>query len=410
MTIQAVVFDIGGVLEITPSLGVAELWEARLGLPAGTINERMADVWSGGGIGAISEADVHRVLADRLGLEERQVNEFMDVLWREYLGSANTELIEYARRLRPRYRTGILSNSFVGAREREQAAYDFENLVDEIIYSHECGLSKPDPAIYALACARLRVRPEQMVFLDDNPPNVEGARQAGIHAVLYQDNAQAIRDTEALLALFQARRTGFSSRGEQSGRTGSGAELIKDATMVSHDPQLEWKTRREEPVVRTPWFQVGLADLELPDGRRIDHYLFRLPPVVLTAMQGDQDRVLLILRFRFIPGTWGWELPSGLADPGEDFAAAAVRETLKETGWEPESPRLLMRLEASAGLTDSVHHVYRTSRARQRGVPGFETVRMEWFPLSDMTSMIASGEIRAASTSAAVLMIGNADQ
>ena len=41
-------------------------------------------------------------------------------LWREYLGTANTELIEYARRLRPRYRTGILSNSFVGAREREQ--------------------------------------------------------------------------------------------------------------------------------------------------------------------------------------------------------------------------------------------------------------------------------------------------
>ncbi len=60
-------------------------------------------------------------------------------------GTANTDLIEYARRLRPRYRTGILSNSFVGAREREQAAYGFEDLVDEIIYSHECGMSKPDP-------------------------------------------------------------------------------------------------------------------------------------------------------------------------------------------------------------------------------------------------------------------------
>ena len=51
----------------------------------------------------------------------------------------------------------ILSNSFVGAREREQAAYGFEDLVDEIIYSHECGMSKPDPGIHALACERLRV-------------------------------------------------------------------------------------------------------------------------------------------------------------------------------------------------------------------------------------------------------------
>jgi len=71
--------------------------------------------------------------------------------------------------------------------------------------------------------------------------------------------------------------------------------------MVGRDPHLVWKTLSEEPVVRTPWFQVGLADVELPDGRRIDHCLFRLPPVVLTAMHDQQDRVLLILRYRFIP-------------------------------------------------------------------------------------------------------------
>src|SRR6201996_8324815 len=173
MTIQAVVFDIGGVLEITPSLAVTERWESRLGLGAGEINERMADVWQGGSVGAISEADVHRALAERFGLDERQVEEFMGWIWREYLGSANTDLIEYARRLRPRYRTGILSNSFVGAREREQAAYGFPDLVDDIVYSHECGLSKPDPAIYALTCQRLEVEPGQMAFLDDSQACVD---------------------------------------------------------------------------------------------------------------------------------------------------------------------------------------------------------------------------------------------
>ena len=200
MTIQAVVFDIGGVLEITPDLGVTEMWESRLGLDPGEINKRMDDIWLGGGIGTISEHDVHQALAERLGLDEPQLEEFMSWIWREYLGTANTELIEYARRLRPRYRTGILSNSFVGAREREQAAYGFEDLVDEVIYSHECGMSKPDPGIYRLACERLRVEPAQMAFLDDYGPCVEGARRAGIHAVLYQDSAQAIRDIERLLA------------------------------------------------------------------------------------------------------------------------------------------------------------------------------------------------------------------
>ena len=129
MAIRAVVFDIGGVLEIIPDLGVTELWETRLRLPAGELNKRMHDAWAGGSIGTITEDDVHQAITDRLGLDGQQLAAFMADIWREYLGTANTGLIEYARRLRPRYRTGILSNSFVGAREREQAAYGFEDLV-----------------------------------------------------------------------------------------------------------------------------------------------------------------------------------------------------------------------------------------------------------------------------------------
>ena len=199
MVIRAVVFDIGGVLEITPDHGVDRLWEPRLGLPAGEILVRMRDIWRGGSIGTITLDDVHEALKDRLGLDDQKVAQYMADLWREYLGTANTELIEYARELRPRYRTGIVSNSFVGAREREQAAYGFEDLVEEIVYSHEAGFSKPDPRIYALICSRLSVPPEQMVFLDDSDVCVAGARDAGIHAVRYQSSAQAIAAIEKLL-------------------------------------------------------------------------------------------------------------------------------------------------------------------------------------------------------------------
>ena len=200
MTIRAVVFDIGGVLEINRDLGVTGMWESRLGLGPGELNERMADVWRGGSIGAVSEDGVRQAAGERLGLDGGPLAEFMSDIWREYLGTANTQLIGYVRQLRPRWRTGILSNSFVGAREREQALYGFEDLVDEIIYSHECGMSKPDPGIYAFTCERLQVEPAQMVFLDDSGLCVDGARRAGIHAVLYQHNSQAISDIENLLA------------------------------------------------------------------------------------------------------------------------------------------------------------------------------------------------------------------
>jgi epoxide hydrolase-like predicted phosphatase len=123
----------------------------------------------------------------------------MTDVWRQYLGSANTELIEYIRQLRPQYRTALLSNSFVGAREREQAAYGFGDLVDEIVYSHEAGMNKPDPRIYTLLCSRLDVAPEETVFVDDTDECVAGARAAGIHAIRYQDNAQVIGEIEKLL-------------------------------------------------------------------------------------------------------------------------------------------------------------------------------------------------------------------
>ncbi|MGH3502770.1 MAG: HAD family hydrolase [Nocardioidaceae bacterium] len=201
MLARAVVFDVSGVLEITPDLGIAGQWEARLGLAPGEIDQRLADVWTAGAVGTVTESEVHRALGDRLALSLEEVDEFMAELWREYLGTPNTELIDYASTLHSRYRTGILSNSFVGAREREQVVYGLADLVDVVVYSHEVGMAKPDPRIYALTCQRLGVKPAETVFLDDAEGHVTAAREAGINAIHYRDTPQAIADIEATLTV-----------------------------------------------------------------------------------------------------------------------------------------------------------------------------------------------------------------
>ena len=105
----------------------------------------------------------------------------------------------FFRRLRPRYQTGIISNSFVGAREREEALYHFEDMCDFIIYSHEVGIAKPDQRIFALACARLGLQPGETILLDDAEPNIVAARAFGMHGVLFEHTQQAIQEIEALL-------------------------------------------------------------------------------------------------------------------------------------------------------------------------------------------------------------------
>ena len=200
MAIRAVVFDIGGVLEHTPKTGWEEKWEARLGLHKGALRERLDSVWRGGSIGIDSEEEVERFTGEALGLDEAQVKAFMADLWEEYVGTLNVELADYFAGLRPRYITGILSNSFVGARSREQELYGFAEMCDLIIYSHEEGLKKPDPRIFQLLCERLAMKPEEVVFLDDVEATVAAARELGIRAIHFKDTAQAIEDIEALLA------------------------------------------------------------------------------------------------------------------------------------------------------------------------------------------------------------------
>ncbi len=200
MAIRAVVFDIGGVLEITPPTGWVERWEARLGLPAGGLVARLGEVWRAGSVGSISAAEAERRTGELLGLDRAQIDAFMADLWEEYLGTLNTELTAFFASLRPRYRTAILSNSFAGAREQEQARYGFGDLCDLIVYSHEEGMQKPERRFYELVCERLGVPPAEVVFLDDVEVCVAAARELGMHAILFRDTAQAIADLQACLA------------------------------------------------------------------------------------------------------------------------------------------------------------------------------------------------------------------
>jgi epoxide hydrolase-like predicted phosphatase len=203
MTIRAVVFDIGGVLEYTPDEAqgrASKKWTVLLGLDEEALfSGPMLPLWTGGSLGKCTEQDIMNGLREHIGMTPEQIDGLWADIWLDYLGSPNTELMTYFSNLRPKYRTAILSNSFVGAREREQAAYGFEDMVEFIIYSHEVGLQKPDPAVFQLLCDRLNLPPAEIVYLDDVDVHVNAARAHGIHAVQFIENSQAIAEIEAIL-------------------------------------------------------------------------------------------------------------------------------------------------------------------------------------------------------------------
>ena len=201
MTIKAVVFDIGSVLEVIDDSVFPGPFEQRHGLAAGAVLG--VPEWPGDpGIGELSEAEVRAHWQQHLALSDEHADELLADYWTWYCGTLDRELFDWFAAQRPQRKTGILSNSGPGAREAERV-WGFEDVTDDIVYSHEVGLRKPDPAIYALAAERLGVAPYEVLFLDDVSANVEAARQAGWHAVLHVGTAASIRELEAIIAAEQ---------------------------------------------------------------------------------------------------------------------------------------------------------------------------------------------------------------
>ncbi len=207
MTIRAIVFDIGGVLEITPSLGIDKKWEQKLNLKLGELNQQLSDVWRHGSIGTISIEQVHKNIGEIMSWNEVQVSEFMEDIWCEYLGTLNVELADYFRKLRPAYKTAIISNSFVGAREKEAEHYQFDSICDFIIYSHEVGLSKQDPKIFQLSCEQLDLQPHEIIFVDDHPEVFISAVEMGMHCIEFINNAQVIAEIEGKVKTWLAEQS-----------------------------------------------------------------------------------------------------------------------------------------------------------------------------------------------------------
>ncbi len=92
------------------------------------------------------------------------------------------------RRLQPRYSLGLVSNTNAWHAEytiRRCAVYP---LFDAVSLSFEVKAFKPDPRLLENTLHKLGLRASECVFIDDLPENVAGARQMGMHGILYREH------------------------------------------------------------------------------------------------------------------------------------------------------------------------------------------------------------------------------
>ncbi|MCB1298835.1 MAG: NUDIX hydrolase [Microthrixaceae bacterium] len=178
-----------------------------------------------------------------------------------------------------------------------------------------------------------------------------------------------------------------------------------DAASMGMPPELFTVRHGERVLYDNPWVRLVKVDITPPDGNRFEHHVVRLQTVALMLVVDDQDRVLMLWRYRFAVDSWGWELPGGIVAVGESAMAAAVRETVEETGWEPSSVSRLGGFQPMPGMVDTPHELFLSRTTAQIGEPSDaeEAAVIRWVPLSEVRSLIDSGLVAGGGSLVALL-------
>ncbi|KNC46374.1 epoxide hydrolase [Thecamonas trahens ATCC 50062] len=213
--VEAVVFDVGGVLTASPLPAIAR-YAAELGVPA----RELAMTLAGSTAFALLEcglidvdeacARLDREVQLRLGTEAAA-------------GFAAADMFAVLRNaLRPRPEVlqlvaeiagaglaiGILTNNWKGA----EPPRELRDLVPRavVVESRLEAMRKPGPAIFARMLDRLGVAPGAVVFLDDIGANVKTARLLGMHTIKVPASEEVYGEAFDELALVLRERNGLN--------------------------------------------------------------------------------------------------------------------------------------------------------------------------------------------------------
>lgn len=177
--VEHVLFDADGVLQDLPGGWYAAM-EPYLGDRA---RDFLHETWSDELPMLAGRGDYLPVLAaslERYGVSV-PVNEVYDAVWKNIvLIEESLEIVRALKRNGYGVHLGTNQESYRGTHMRTALGYD--DLFDVSCYSYDLGVAKPDPTFFTQAATRIGAAPSTILFIDDTPRNIEGARQAGLAA------------------------------------------------------------------------------------------------------------------------------------------------------------------------------------------------------------------------------------
>ncbi len=163
------------------------------------------------------------------------------------------------------------------------------------------------------------------------------------------------------------------------------------------------KTLKTRTVFEGRILSLDVLDVQLADGRIGTREIIRHGAAVAVVARRRDGRFVFIRQFRKAMERICFEVMAGNVDPGEAAEAAAVRELKEETGYTPDSIRLLAPIYPSVGYcTERIDIFY--AEVHEPGETDFdqdENIETVLVTEQEIDTLIRAGKVDDAKTLAA---------
>ncbi len=207
--IKAIISDFGGVLT-TPLIQSFMAFQDQTGISTETLGKAMQAATEANGENPLFEMERGEITEDAFLAQltdclepllghRPEMHRFREIYFEAL--DTNQPMIDLMAELKAAgYRMAMLTNN---VREWEpfwRPMLPVDKIFETVVDSGFVGCRKPESKIYKLTLEQIGEPAEACLFVDDVLVNIEGARKAGLHAVHFQNNAQAIPEIRAALA------------------------------------------------------------------------------------------------------------------------------------------------------------------------------------------------------------------
>jgi ADP-ribose pyrophosphatase len=157
----------------------------------------------------------------------------------------------------------------------------------------------------------------------------------------------------------------------------------------------QWpRVRSRQTIKISPWVDIVAREVEFgPDGTPEVYHAIAQQDYLAIVARTPSGHFPIVRQYRPALESFTWELPAGLAEPGEDFAEGCRRELLEETGYPTRAIYPLGTASPCSGrLSNRIHSFFLETGEHVADFVPEAGIEVRLVTASELVDMINSGE------------------